>query len=135
MLKNRDGNWRILAFRHPLAGCQLVKGTIETGESAAAAALRELFEEAGIDSASIIGDLGIWETDYENQVWALYLCGADELPDHWTHRTEDDDGLKFSFFLQPLDEAPNAEWHPLYRNALRYIKSAIQSAPRLKCDF
>ena len=51
---------RILLFRHPLAGVQLVKGTIESGETPAEAALRELSEEAGIDDASIVSDLGCW---------------------------------------------------------------------------
>jgi 8-oxo-dGTP pyrophosphatase MutT (NUDIX family) len=39
---------------------QLVKGTIESGETPAEAALRELSEEAGIDDASIVSDLGCW---------------------------------------------------------------------------
>ena len=34
----------ILAFEHPLAGLQLVKGSIEPNETAAAAAVRELYE-------------------------------------------------------------------------------------------
>ncbi|MHC8286071.1 NUDIX domain-containing protein [Pseudomonas sp. XS1P51] len=33
----------ILAFRHPLAGLQLVKGSVEPGELTGAAAVRELF--------------------------------------------------------------------------------------------
>ena len=37
----------ILAFEHPLAGLQLVKGSVEPGESTALAAVRELMEEAG----------------------------------------------------------------------------------------
>jgi 8-oxo-dGTP pyrophosphatase MutT (NUDIX family) len=38
----------ILAFRHPLAGTQLVKGTIESGETVEAGAVRELEEERGV---------------------------------------------------------------------------------------
>ena len=68
VLKNAGGIWLILAFRHPIAGCQLVKGTIEAGESAAAAALRELFEESGVTSAAVVSDWGIWESGDENQI-------------------------------------------------------------------
>ena len=42
----RDG--RLLMFRHPCAGWQLVKGSLERGEAVGSAAVRELFEEAGI---------------------------------------------------------------------------------------
>lgn len=52
---------RIMLFRHPLAGVQIVKGTIEVGESARQAALRELNEETGINCASISADLGCWD--------------------------------------------------------------------------
>jgi 8-oxo-dGTP pyrophosphatase MutT (NUDIX family) len=45
----RDVSMRqILAFEHPRAGVQLVKGYIEPGETVRAAALRELAEESGI---------------------------------------------------------------------------------------
>lgn len=51
----RDG--RLLMFRHPRAGGQLVKGSIEYGEDIGSAAIRELFEEAGI-RARVVADLG-----------------------------------------------------------------------------
>ncbi len=37
-------------FRHPLAGIQLVKGTVEPSENPADAARRELFEESGLNT-------------------------------------------------------------------------------------
>ena len=43
---------RYLRFVHPLARHQFVKGTVEAGETHAAAALRELYEEAGITAHS-----------------------------------------------------------------------------------
>lgn len=129
MLKNIGGEWQILAFRHPLAGFQLVKGTIETGESASVAVLRELSEEAGINFSVIIRDLGIWESGYENQIWALSLCQADGLPDQWTHHTQDGGGLDFSFFWHSLEITPDDNWHPIYQEALEYIKEIITLPP------
>jgi 8-oxo-dGTP pyrophosphatase MutT (NUDIX family) len=38
------GDGEILAFEHPLAGWQLVKGTVEAGELPRDAAIRELYE-------------------------------------------------------------------------------------------
>jgi 8-oxo-dGTP pyrophosphatase MutT (NUDIX family) len=49
-----------MAFRHPLAGCQLVKGSIEN-EEPSAAAVRELYEEAGV-RALADSDLGLWDS-------------------------------------------------------------------------
>lgn len=49
VLRDR-GVLEILAFEHPLAGLQLVKGSVEPGESSGAAAVRELMEEAAISS-------------------------------------------------------------------------------------
>ncbi|MDR2306017.1 MAG: NUDIX domain-containing protein [Paucimonas sp.] len=49
---------RFLLFRLPLAGTQLVKGTIEHGELPREAALRELTEKSGITAATVETDLG-----------------------------------------------------------------------------
>ena len=126
LLRSKHGNLQILAFRHPLAGYQIVKGTIEPDEAPEAAVLRELFEESGINSASIIRHLGIWETGYKNQVWSIYLCQAKQLADEWIHHTQDDGGLDFSFFWHSLSENPDAAWHPLYRKALQWIKRKVE---------
>jgi len=48
LLRPGSSGAKILAFRHPSAGCQLVKGTVEDGESLEAAAVREMLEEGGI---------------------------------------------------------------------------------------
>jgi len=45
-----NNNLEILVFRHPLAGIQIVKGTVEHQEQLEHAALRELYEESGIKS-------------------------------------------------------------------------------------
>ncbi|WP_318653947.1 NUDIX domain-containing protein [Pseudomonas sp. Y24-6] len=54
----------ILLFRHPIAGVQLVKGTIEKDETPAQAALRELSEESGIAAASVVSDMGSWDAGH-----------------------------------------------------------------------
>lgn len=116
----------ILLFRHPLAGVQLVKGTIETGETPAQAALRELSEESGIDAASVVSDLGCWDAEHLNQIWSFQLCDTQALlPEQWTHQTQDDHGHAFSFFWAPLDDLPYADCHPVFRRALRYLTTLL----------
>lgn len=52
----RKQNQELLLFQHPLAGIQLVKGTVETfDESYITAAKRELAEESGITKLSPLG--------------------------------------------------------------------------------
>src|SRR6188472_422759 len=65
---------QILAFEHPEAGVQLVKGRIEPGENARAAALRELQEEAGIADMAIASDLGTWHSEHNGHIWSFQLC-------------------------------------------------------------
>lgn len=118
----------VLAFRHPLAGCQLVKGTIEPGENPAAAALRELREESGLAGAEVLSHLGIWESGYQDQIWSFHLCQMQhELPEVWVHHTDDDGGHDFTFFWHPLAEPPGAEWHEVFQGALGYIRTALAS--------
>ncbi|MBF4560115.1 NUDIX domain-containing protein [Pseudomonas sp. p50] len=59
---------RILLFHHPQAGVQLVKGSIERGETPNRAALRELAEESGISAATIEDDLGCWNSGHQDRV-------------------------------------------------------------------
>ena len=44
VLRGAGDRLEVLAFRHPLAGCQLVKGSLEPGERVVVGALRELAE-------------------------------------------------------------------------------------------
>ncbi|GIK38086.1 MAG: DNA mismatch repair protein MutT [Chloroflexota bacterium] len=125
VVRHIGGELQILAFRHPVAGCQIIKGTIESGEPAAQAALRELFEESGIQSATVIRDLGVWESGYEGQIWSFHLCEVDELPDEWIHHTQDGGGHDFAFFWHSLHESPNDDWHPLFKNALQWIRTIL----------
>jgi 8-oxo-dGTP pyrophosphatase MutT (NUDIX family) len=124
VLRARAEGVEVLAFRHPTAGCQLVKGTIKANESPAAAAIRELFEEAGLSGARVVRDLGLWNSDYKSQVWSFHqLTVAKHLPDTWSHNAHDDGGHTFSFFWHPIVIAPSEEWHPVFVRALSFIKA------------
>ncbi|MCD4502367.1 NUDIX hydrolase [Chromobacterium vaccinii] len=120
----------LLWFRHPLAGCQLVKGTVEPGETSAQAALRELAEEAGIGDARIAVDLGEWSSGHQAQIWSFQLCVAESaLPEAWSHFCLDDGGLLLEFFWHPLErEAPEGS-HPLYHRALAEARRRLADVP------
>lgn len=121
-----QGVLEILAFAHPLAGLQLVKGSIEPGESPEAAALRELAEESGIDRARTVRNLGTWHSGYQGQVWSFYLCEVHHrLPERWTHHAADDGGHDFRFFWHPLADPGGEGWHEVFRGALAFIRKAL----------
>ncbi|WP_341645287.1 NUDIX hydrolase [Thauera sp. SDU_THAU2] len=126
VLLRRGDEIEILAFRHPIAGLQLVKGSIEDGESPEEAAIRELAEEAGVQATRISAGLGLWESGHQGQIWSFHLCEADQvLPDQWVHHAADDGGHDFSFFWHPLSKPADAEWHEVFQRALKYIRSAL----------
>ena len=125
----RDASMRqILAFEHPQAGVQLVKGGIEPGENARAAALRELHEEAGISQTAIAEDLGTWNSGEQGHVWSLHLCTfTPTLPESWTHRCEDDGGHEFKFFWHDVNATTGEKWPPQYRRALEAIRERTRA--------
>ena len=97
------GSKEVLAFRHPTAGYQLVKGTIEPSETIQQAAERELFEESGVVGVAI-DYLGAVQMSEPEQEWHFVLCRVGSLLEAWTHRTSDGGGLNFEFFWHPLNE-------------------------------
>jgi 8-oxo-dGTP pyrophosphatase MutT (NUDIX family) len=120
---------RILLFRHPLAGTQLVKGTIEKGETPGQAALRELTEESGISDAVIESDLGCWKADHQDQVWSFHLCRAErDLPERWGYKTLDDHGHLFEFFWASLEDLPYADCHPVFQRALKFLCERLKAS-------
>ena len=123
VIRASNGNVEVLAFRHPSAGKQLVKGTIEEGESPAQAAIRELAEESGI--ATVTGMVGLGEALIGSTLWHFFSVTTECLPDRWEHRTQDDFGHVFSFFWHPLAEDLNEEWHPQFRDALEVIRRSV----------
>ena len=112
---------QVLVFRHPLAGVQLVKGTLEPGETIVAGALRELAEESGIMDSLGAAPCGSSESIDAGQLWYFVAVATAELPDRWTFDTQDDGGHRFAFFWWPLDQAANGDWHPVSVRALAFV--------------
>lgn len=122
----RTDKLEVLAFEHPLAGLQFVKGSIEPDESPAAAAARELLEESGVKASSVSPDLGIWVPGNQDQVWSFHVCHvSDKLPERWVHRAADDGGHDFRFFWHPLGEPVRDGWHWVVRGALAFIAERV----------
>lgn len=116
----------ILVLEHPLAGIQLVKGSIESAEAPETAALRELAEESGLRASEMPRPLGIWASGFNDQIWSFHLCEvAAAMAETWVFRTADGGGLDFRFFWHPLAQEPSADWHWVYRDALAFIRGAV----------
>jgi 8-oxo-dGTP pyrophosphatase MutT (NUDIX family) len=113
---------RVLVFRHPhsSAGVQLPKGTIEPGEVPAAAVVRELAEESGLNLSAppkLIAEMKFTgsrnkafpEKPPTQQRWFIFRFDAVELlPEHWSHTatgSPEEDGLIFDYFWHPLTKA------------------------------
>ena len=125
VLRHNNNKLELLAFKHPNAGNQLVKGNIKKGEHLDSACIRELAEESGIQ-AQVVRHLGVWEPDFKNQIWGFCLMHYEDiLPDTWAFETKDDGGHIFSFFWQPLDSPVNDNWDEIYKHAFQYIKNTL----------
>ena len=125
VLRIKNNKLELLAFKHPNSGNQLVKGNIKKGEHFENACIRELEEESGIQ-AQVARQLGIWESNFKNQIWGFCLMHYEEvLPGSWEYETNDDGGHIFSFFWQPLNSTLNGNWKDVYRDAFHYIKNAL----------
>ncbi|EAR08136.1 NUDIX hydrolase [Reinekea blandensis] len=128
VLRENSYGLDILAFEHPLAGFQIVKGTLEPGESPEQAAVRELAEESGLP-ASVKRSLGNWVPGFENHHWALALMRVDyDIPDEFRFFTQDDGGHWFRFFWQPLNAPLSMQWHPLFQQAIAEIRTRLSLA-------
>lgn len=115
----------ILAFEHPLAGLQLVKGSVEPDESTDLAAVRELIEEAGMQSA-VGRNFGEWRAIETGHTWVFDECHvAQDLPDTWVHFAEDDGGHEFRFFGHPLMSEPSERWHQVFKDALSFLRTTL----------
>ena len=59
VIREVQGEQQLLVFRHPFAGIQIPAGTVEIGEAAEMAVLREVAEEGGLSDVTIKAHLGM----------------------------------------------------------------------------
>ncbi|WP_081767109.1 NUDIX domain-containing protein [Hylemonella gracilis] len=132
VLRHRNHRVEVLVFLHPQAGTQLVKGTIEPGESVAQASTRELAEESGILGAQCVRDLGTWEQCPRGQVWHFREMAVPvDLADSWSFFTEDAGGHLFEFSWHPLDEPAPSSCHAVFVDALDFLRKRIAAIGHL----
>ena len=86
IFRNINQRTEILVFKHPIAGIQIVKGTVETNEELEEAALRELYEESGISSAHIHSYLGLHHPSEQGPNWHVFICHSTETIKVNSHR-------------------------------------------------
>lgn len=113
--------YELLVFEHSdpglEAGVQVVAGGVEPGESYEQAAIREVWEEAGLrlENPIYLGSLvreippelpskfRIWHQHY------LWLKAPENTPNEWFHKVsngEEDAGLTYKQYFVALDGAP-----------------------------
>ncbi|CAE6948756.1 NUDIX domain [Vibrio sp. B1FLJ16] len=127
VLRNQSDEIELLLFQHPLAGVQIVKGTLEEDdESVESAVLRELKEESGISQVSGTEYMCCWESGYQDQLWHFVRCDVIEvLPERWDFFTQDDGGLTFSFFWHKLGNPMERDCYKLFSDAIKKIESML----------
>jgi 8-oxo-dGTP pyrophosphatase MutT (NUDIX family) len=121
----------MLAFRHPLAKLQFVKGTIDQGEHPGDAARRELYEESGLIATK--DPVFIDKNDHmpDGHTWYFYLCAVEEpIPDEWNFETLDDGGHIFSFFWHSIDHDLDSSWHPLFHDVFGFLRPRLYELVR-----
>jgi len=121
----KESGLEVLAFVHPLAGNQFVKGTIEVGEQPSIAARRELLEESGLACPLPMELLGSAPIGSDRTLWYFFLWHSAGLPDAWSHATADDYGHRFEFFWHPINLPLGESWHPIFLEAFHFISSRI----------
>ena len=121
VLRLKNDKPEVLAFVHPSAGKQFVKGTIEAGESPLQAAIRELREESGLQPDMPLISIGTLPIGDSHQRWHFFKCMSLGLPENWSHQTEDDFGHKFAFFWHPLRKPLDQDWHPNFHEAFAFF--------------
>ncbi len=63
--QERNGVQSLLVFKHPTAGIQIPAGSVEPGENIETTAIRETYEETGLQKVRIEKHLGCFENELE----------------------------------------------------------------------
>lgn len=126
VVRQKAGKRELLMFKHPLAGIQIVKGTIEPQDTSyEQAAIRELSEESGLSHVLGTQYLGRWESGYREHIWHFVYCEVNPQPERWTFHTLDDGGHDFQFFWQDLEGKALADCHQVFLRAMEKIKHLL----------
>jgi 8-oxo-dGTP pyrophosphatase MutT (NUDIX family) len=112
-------------FRHPLAGIQLVKGTVKASENPADAARRELFEESGLVSKQLLFFIGKNTRMVCGQIWYFYHLDLLYKRNQWIHFAPDDGGIELQFFWHALHAPPPPDCGALYARVLNYARPQL----------
>jgi len=122
----RDDQADILAFRHPQAKSQLVKGTIDPEEDPADAVCRELFEESGLVATKNPKLLLVDHASIDHNTWYFFHCKVPQpIPETWDHQALDDSGHIFSFFWHPIEAGLDEAWHPVFHRAFEVLEPKL----------
>ncbi len=113
---------RLLVFSHPLspeAGIQVPAGTMDDGETPGEAVLREVSEETGLPSLTVVRllgrhtfDAGSFGRNELHDRWFFHLTCDAPTPDCWMHIEDDPsdspgDSIPFELFWVPFpDDVP-----------------------------
>ena len=127
VIQQRDKKRYVLAFIHPTAGMQFVKGTIEANEDPLDGAIRELKEESGLDANVPLIPLGKTNIGENAEPWHFFKYLSSGLPEYWSHQTYDDFGHTFAFFWHPLDDPLDRDWHPIFHEAFAFFAPLCMS--------
>ncbi|MEL7416403.1 MAG: NUDIX domain-containing protein, partial [Pseudomonadota bacterium] len=114
---------RILAVTHPLAGAQIVKGTIREGEHPTRAAARELWEESGLTAISAL-ELAQRDDICEGERWHFILTRVrGPVPERFQHFCRDDGGHLFKFWWHDLSDT--CPFEPPFDAAIVGVQQAL----------
>jgi len=128
VVRQSGGTREVLVFRHPLAGVQLPKGTVDAGEALSAAALRELHEESGLKLDVVPLSVGTWDRTLDGTFgerpsgqlhrWHVHVLDAPPgLPDAWSHvavGSAEEEGLVFEYRWLALDSSLKQRLQPVF---------------------